>query len=36
MFMWMLHEVWVMNNKRVWVKKMFMWMLHEVSDSARV
>jgi hypothetical protein len=26
----MLHEVWVMNNKRVWVKQMFMWMLHEV------
>jgi hypothetical protein len=28
----MLHEVRVMNNKRVWVKKMFMWMLHEVGE----
>jgi hypothetical protein len=38
MFMWMLHEVWVINNKRVWIKKLFMWMLHEVGErnSSRV
>jgi hypothetical protein len=38
MFMWMLHEVWLINSRRVWVKKMFMWMLHEVwlINSRRV
>jgi hypothetical protein len=30
MFMWMLHQVWLINSERVRVKKMFMRMLHQV------